>query len=152
MVPGAVAGSCICPEGTSLVDGKCVKQESCKPPLVMIPAVGCMCPDGTELVNGKCVKNIVCKPPLIPNASGTDCVCRDGLVLRRGRCVEREKPKREKSCKRGYVWNGDMCVKRKIERDDEEPRERPRFDLPGGFGGRGGGSRDGGGGGSPGRR
>ena len=142
MIPGV---GCRCPDGEVLVDGKCVKPEVCKPPLVMIPGVGCMCPDGTELVDGKCVKKIVCKPPLVPNANGTDCVCKDNLVLRRGKCVEREKPKRE-TCKRGFVWNGDMCVRRKTEPKDEKPRERQRQDLPG-FNPGGGGFPGGGGGG-----
>ena len=152
MIPGV---GCRCPDGEVLVDGKCVKQDACKPPLVFIPGAGCMCPDGTELIDGKCVKRIVCKPPLVPNASATECVCRDHLVLRRGKCVEPEKPKREKSCKRGYMWNGDMCVRRKIERNDEEPRERQRQDLPGfnpGGGGFPGGGGRGGEGGTPGRR
>jgi hypothetical protein len=88
MVPGAVAGACICPQGTTLVNGKCVPVDSCQPPLVMIPGAGCRCPNGEVPVNGKCVKTIVCRPPLVPNAAGTDCVCRRGLVLRRGKCVE----------------------------------------------------------------
>jgi hypothetical protein len=114
----------------------------------MIPGAGCRCPDGEVLVGKECVKRIVCETPLVPNAAGTGCGCRDGLVLRNGKCVEvkkpkREKPKRETTCKRGFVWNGDMCVKRKTEPKDEKFRERPGIRLPGGFprGSRGGGGQ-----------
>jgi len=133
MVTGAVPGTCVCSQGTTLVNGKCVPVDTCQPPLVMIPGVGCRCPDGEVLVGKECVKRIVCKPPLVPNAAGTGCGCRDGLVLRNGKCVEVEKPKREKPCKRGFIWNGDMCVKRKTEPRDEKFRERPGIRLPGGF-------------------
>jgi len=101
MVTGATPNTCVCPQGTTLVNGKCVPVDTCQPPLIMIPGVGCRCPDG--------------------------------MVLRRGKCVEREKPKRETTCKRGFVWNGDMCVKRKTEPRDEKFRERPGIRLPGGF-------------------
>jgi hypothetical protein len=147
--PGPVAGTCVCPQGATLVDGKCVPVGTCQPPLVMIPGVGCRCPNDEVLVGKECVKRIVCKPPLLPNAAGTGCGCRDGLVLRNGKCVEvekskREKPKRETTCKRGFVWNGHMCVKRKTEPRDEKFRERPGIRLPGGFprgSGGGGGQR-----------
>jgi hypothetical protein len=125
-------------------------REICPPPQVMIPGVGCRCPDGEVLVGKECVKKIVCDRPLVPNAAGTECVCRDGLVLRRGKCVERERPKPSKTCKRGFVWNGDMCVKRKTEPKEERARERPGIQIPLGFPGLGGGG--GGGGGGAGRR
>ena len=112
-----------------------------------------------ELVGGKCIKKIVCDPPLIPNADGTQCICRGGLVPRGGECVEVKQPKREQTCKRGFVWNGDMCVRRKTEPKGEKSRERPGSQIPGGFPGsgqhrgEGGGPGGGGGGGmSPGRR
>ncbi len=91
MVTGATPDTCICPQGTTLVNGKCVPVDTCPPPQIMIPGVGCRCPDGMVLVNGKCVKRLVCDAPLIPNAAGTGCVCRSGMVLRRGRCVEVER-------------------------------------------------------------
>lgn len=133
MVTGATPNTCVCPQGTTLIDGKCVPVIICKPPLVLIPGVGCRCPDGGVLVDGKCVHKIVCDRPLVPNAAGTRCVCRDGLVLRDGKCVKVSKPKPRKTCKRGFVWDGDSCVKRKIERKQERSRERPgiRIPLPG---------------------
>ncbi len=153
MVPGPVAGTCICPQGTTLVDGKCVPVDSCQPPLVMIPGAGCGCPPGTVLRGKECVRPIVCHAPLIPNAAGTECVCRDGLILRNGKCVEEEKPRREQTCQRGYVWNGDMCVRRKTEPKVERSRERPGFQKPRGMPGPGrrGGLGGGRGGGMPGR-
>jgi Domain of unknown function (DUF5979) len=150
MVTGAVPGTCVCPQGTTLVNGKCVPVDSCQPPLVMIPGVGCACPDGEVLVGKECVKKIVCDRPLVPNADGTKCVCRDGMVLRNGKCVEVKKPKREKTCKRGFVWNGDMCVKRKAEPKQENSREQPGIGIPRGLPGLGGGGGRGQGGGTPG--
>ncbi len=141
MVTGAVPGTCVCPQGTTLVNGKCVPVDTCQPPLVMIPGAGCRCPDGEVLVGKECVKRIVCKPPLVPNAAGTACVRN-----------QPEKPKREQTCKRAFVWNGDMCVKRKTEPKEENPRERPGFRVPGTLPGSGGGLGGGGGGGTPGRR
>src|ERR1039457_4040527 len=78
-------------------------------------------------------------PQVIPNADGTKCVCRDGMVLRNGKCVKVKKPKREKTCKRGFVWNGDMCVKRKAEPKQENSREQPGIGIPRGLPGLGGG-------------
>jgi hypothetical protein len=150
MVPGAVAGTCICPLGSTLVGGKCVPVNSCQPPLVMIPGAGCGCANGEVLVGKECVRRIVCKPPLMPNSAGTGCVCRDGLVLRGGKCVEVEKPKREKPCKRGYIWNGDMCVRRKTEPREKRSRELPGIRTPGRLPGTGGGA--GGRDGTPGKR
>ena len=151
----------MCPHGTQvLVDGKCVPATVCKRPLVMIPGVGCrpvQCRQGSP-VDGKCEKAIVCERPLVPNADNTDCVCPDHEVLRNGKCVKVEKPKPSKTCKRGFHWNGDMCVKNKTEPKDETPRKRQRLDLPnlprgGSGGGFPGGSGSGGsGGGTPGKR
>jgi hypothetical protein len=138
MVTGAAPGTCICPQGTTLVNGKCVPVDSCQPPLIMIPGAGCKCPHGEVLVGKECVKKIVCDPPLVPSADGTACVRK-----------QPQKPKREKTCKRGYFWNGDMCVKRKTEPKEANPRERPGIRIPGGFPGLGGGSSGGGQGGSP---
>jgi hypothetical protein len=120
----------------------------CPPPLVANVDGICGCPPGTVERGKECVRPIVCRPPLVSNAAGTDCVCRDGLVLRNGKCVEVTQPKREQTCKRGYVWNGDMCVKRRAEPGREEPRERPGIGFPGRVPGLGGG----GGGGTPGKR
>jgi hypothetical protein len=120
MVTGATPNTCLCPQGTTLVDGKCVPVDACQPPLVMIPGVGCRCPDGLVLVNGKCVKRLVCDSPLVPNAAGTDCVCRRGLVLRRGKCVEsivcREPARLNRAgtacvCPEGWVKKGNACEK-----------------------------------------
>jgi Domain of unknown function (DUF5979) len=141
MLAGPVPGSCICPQGTTLVNGKCEPVNTCQPPLILLPGGACGCPDHEVLVGKECVKRIVCKRPLVPNAAGTACICLRGRVLRHGKCVETERPKHERNCKRGYFWNGEMCVKRTNKPRDENHRERPGIGLPG-FGGHGGGSRD----------
>ncbi|HUI12910.1 MAG TPA: hypothetical protein VL048_05505, partial [Xanthobacteraceae bacterium] len=155
LVPGAALNTCVCPNGGVLVDGKCVPKIVCDPPLVFIPGAGCRCPNGEVLVGKECVRRILCDRPLVPNAAGTGCGCPDGTVLRHGKCVEvekREKPKREQTCKRGFVWNGDMCVKRKAE-PKERSRELPSIQIPGGFPrGIGGGQGGQGQGGTPGKR
>ena len=99
-----------------------------------------------------------CTPPqiMIP---GIGCGCPDGGVLRNGKCVKLPKKPKAESCKRGFVWNGDMCVRRKAEPKEERSRELPEIRIPrglpgfGGGGGRGeGGGGGAGGGGTPGRR
>ena len=52
MVTGATPNTCVCPQGNTLADGKCVPVDSCQTPLVMIPDKGCGCPDG-EVLAGK---------------------------------------------------------------------------------------------------
>jgi hypothetical protein len=107
----------------------------------------CMCKSGMKLELGKgCVPRLDCTPPLVPDAAGTKCACPDGEVLRRGKCVTQEQPKRETTCKRGFVWNGEMCVRKK----SDEPRSKGRDVIRAvpGLGGRG--SRGGGGGGKAG--
>ena len=152
MVTGPVLNTCVCPDGGTLVDGKCVPKIICDPPLVFIPGAGCRCPDGGTLVGGKCVRPIDCRAPLIPNADGTKCVCPAGEILSDDKCVKISKRKETPTCKRGFVWNGDMCVKRKIERKEEKSRERPDIRIPGGLPGLGGGRGQGGTGGGGGVR
>ena len=140
------AGECVCPDGTMLVDGKCVKMSSppkCPPPQIPNADGICMCP-----------------PPLQPGPTPGTCVCTPGRdcpvdVTRcpsplkmndSGKCVKpeikqkREKPKREK---------------RRQEQDEPQPRQReiePGMGIPGLGGGFGGGGRGGSPGGGGGRR
>jgi hypothetical protein len=105
MTPGALPGQCLCPQGTALQDGQCVKIENeCTPPLVMIPGVGCGCPDGTVLQGRECVKAPppppVCQPPMIPGPVPGQCVCGPGYVLSGKECVK------EVVCKPPLVPNG----------------------------------------------
>jgi hypothetical protein len=109
-LPGAIIGQCICPQGTTLVNGTCVPTSppppTCDPPLVMIPGVGCRCP-GNE-------------------------------VLRRGKCGEPEKPKRKIKCPRGTDLRDGECVKHKREPHIEPGdviRALPGFTPRGGGGG-----------------
>jgi hypothetical protein len=161
MVPGPVAGTCICPSGTELVGGKCVTP--CPQPQVPNADGVCTCPKGTIQHGKECVRPIDCRGPLVPNAAGTDCVCKSGLVLRGGKCVEpvvcRDPATLNSAgtgcnCPRGMISKGNTCV---------EPEHNPRIDNPTGipgfhgrgdggnpFGGHGGGPGGGGQGGGPG--
>ena len=156
LVPGPIKGQCICPLGTVMVDGQCVKRTTCDPPMVPGPVAGqCICGPGYTLRGKKCVKTLVCRPPLVPNAAGTDCVCRGGLVLRGGKCVEpvvcRAPAKLNKAgtgcnCPEGTTKRGNSCVEK------EKPRIRTEgvirgIDVIRGIGGGGGSGRNGGGGG-----
>lgn len=99
-------GNCVCPQGSSFRNGRCVPQEPPKPTKPKKPrecvllkgqvrtASGqCVCPRGTELVNGACMK-IVQEPPvrackLLPGQIRTRdgrCVCPRGTELRGNRC------------------------------------------------------------------
>jgi hypothetical protein len=146
MVPGPIAGQCMCPQGSVLRGKECVKVTTCQPPMVPGPVAGqCICPQGTVLRGKECVRPIVCKSPLVPNAAGTACGCRPGLVLRQGRCVEPVECRAPATlnsagtacqCPRGMVAKGNSCIE----------RERPRVDpndvirnIPGVFGPGGGG-------------
>jgi hypothetical protein len=172
-VPGPVAGTCLCQQGTTLVDGKCVTPSKCPPPQVANDDGICMCPPPTTLVDGQCVtpyKPLVCRSPLIPNAAGTECVCRAGLVPRGGTCVEpircRAPATLNRSgtgcdCPSNMVPRGNTCVEQK-RKQRVVPERNPDIRIPGiGFpntGGPRGGQDSGGprggnqGGGLPGRR
>ncbi len=98
-------GICVCPDGTALRDGTCVKvvfscppgstqqegrcgppsSHECRPPLVPGPVRGtCVCPPGTVSQDGKCAPQI-CRPPLVPGP----CACPPGMVQDHGLCVPR---------------------------------------------------------------
>ena len=94
MVAGATPNTCVCPQGTTLVDGNCVPTDTCPAPQVMIPGVGCrcpppmvpgptpntcVCPQNTTLVDGKCVPTDTCTAPLVM-IPGVGCRCPDGEV------------------------------------------------------------------------
>ncbi len=154
MVQGAVAGTCMCPRGTELVNGNCVTPAKiCAPPLVLNIDGVCGCPPGTVLRGKECVRPIDCRAPLIPNAAGTECDCGRGLVLRGGKCVAPivcKAPATLNSagtgcmCPKGMVGKGTTCV---------EPEHNIPGGIPGlgGRGGEGAGPRGGGEGSSPGR-
>lgn len=126
MVPGPVAGQCICGPGYVMRGRECVKTIVCRPPLVANAAdTDCVCRRGLVLRQGKCVEPIVCREPATLNRAGTGCMC----------------PK-------GWVKKGNSC-----EREREQPRITPKDvirNLPGIFPGSGGrerrpsGSSDGG--------
>jgi hypothetical protein len=66
MVPGAVAGSCVCPQGTVREGETCVAREHTQPPPKACPA------------------------PMVPGAAAGSCVCPRGTVLEDGACVARQ--------------------------------------------------------------
>jgi hypothetical protein len=124
MVPGAVPGSCVCPDHMSLEGGKCVKKIVCDPPLIPNTAgTQCVCRDGFVRRGGECVE---VKQPKHQQT------CKRGFVQSGDMCVRRKtEPKDDKSRDRP---------------DFEIPGGLP------GLGGRGGLGGGGGGGMSPGRR
>jgi hypothetical protein len=66
MVPGAVAGSCVCPQGTVREGETCVAREHTQPPPKACPA------------------------PMVPGAAAGSCVCPRGTMLEDGACVARQ--------------------------------------------------------------
>jgi hypothetical protein len=78
MATGATPGSCVCPEGTALVDGICVKKIVCDSPLV--PNA-----DGTACV----------RKPTEKKKTRSDRECKNGQVKVRGKCREPERKSRD---------------------------------------------------------
>jgi hypothetical protein len=91
LVPGAVSGECICPQGTVLRDKECVKQTTCQPPMVPGPIAGqCICPPPTHLVGNKCEgppPPPTCQPPMVPGPVAGQCICPPPSVLKGKECV-----------------------------------------------------------------
>ncbi|MEA2976998.1 MAG: hypothetical protein QOF19_2518 [Alphaproteobacteria bacterium] len=107
MISGPIPGICVCPTGTTLVDGKCVPQTGCAPPMISGPIPGvCVCPAGTTLVDGKCVPQTGCTPPMISGPIPGVCVCPPGTVQKGRECV------RTIECRSPLVPNtsGTACV------------------------------------------
>jgi uncharacterized repeat protein (TIGR01451 family) len=91
LLPGAVAGQCICPQGMVLRGKECIKQAACQPPMVPGPVAGqCICPQGSVQRGKSCVQPIVCNPPAKLNRRGA-CECPTDMVARGNSCVERER-------------------------------------------------------------
>ena len=88
LVPGPVAGQCVCPAGTTLVGRECIKQTTCLPPLVPGAIAGqCVCPAGTVQRGRQCITPPTCLPPLVPGAVAGQCVCPQGTIQRGRQCV-----------------------------------------------------------------
>jgi uncharacterized membrane protein YgcG len=141
-----------CPQGTTLVDGKCVPPCPppqilnadgvcvCPPPLVMNPATGkCGCPEGTVLEGKECVTiRKQCLPPQVMNPATGQCGCPEGTVLEGKECVSRNVRPIVK-CSRGMVKIEGQCVPK--ERTNRRQIEQQPSGIPigpGGFPGRGG--------------
>ena len=129
MVPGPIAGQCICSQGAALVNGQCGPP----PPVCTAPQV--------PNVDGICA----CPASMLPGAVPGLCICPQGTELVGGACVApaqkksgKKKP-RDIDCPRGTVKRGNTCVE----------REQPRIEIPRGLPGFGGGGFGGGGGGGP---
>lgn len=159
MIPGAVAGQCICPQGSRRVGNTCEGPPlpTCRPPMIPGPVAGqCICPTGTGQIGKECVRPIECRSPLIPNATGTDCVCRPGLVQKGRTCVEPvvckapAKLNRRGACEcpTDMVARGNSCIERERKPPAITPGDIIRI-IPGGGrdnsdGPRGGGEGQGG--------
>lgn len=140
MVPGAVPGQCICPQGTVLKDKECVKQEACALPMIPGPVAGvCVCPQGLVQQGKRCVPPLQCRSPLVPNAAGTVCVCKPGLVPKGRTCVEQPtcnppaKLNRRGACEcpTDMVARGNSCIERERPRPQISPGDIIR-NIPGG--------------------
>lgn len=137
LLPGMIRtqnGNCICPRGTELKQGRCVKPnvvEQCKllPGMIRTKNGNCICPRGTVLKQGRCVKpNVVeqCKlqPGMIRTKNG-NCICPRGTVLGKRGCVKIEQPNvqcklpgqvKDKNgrciCPRGTILLRGQCMQR----------------------------------------
>lgn len=140
MVPGAVPGQCICPQGTVLKGKECVKQEACALPMIPGPVAGvCVCPQGLVQQGERCVPPLQCRSPLVPNAAGTVCVCKPGLVPKGRTCVEQPtcnppaKLNRRGACEcpTDMVARGNSCIERERPRPQISPGDIIR-NIPGG--------------------
>ncbi|MBI5323099.1 hypothetical protein [Bradyrhizobium sp.] len=142
MVPGPVAGQCICPPPTHLVGNKCEgppPPPSCQPPMVPGPVAGqCICLPPTVQKGKECVRPMECRSPLIPNASGTGCGCPAGLEQRGRECVKPTvcnppaKLNRRGACEcpTDMVARGNSCIERERPRPQVTPGDVIR--IPGG--------------------
>jgi len=81
---------CVCPQGTELVNGRCVTQ--CGPG-TRFNGVSCesVCGEGGRLVNGVCEEV----------NTEAEVECAEGQVWREDRCLS--------VCPDGYMWNADQC-------------------------------------------
>lgn len=102
MVPGPVAGQCICPPPSHLVGNVCEgppppppppPPPSCQPPMVPGPVAGqCICGPGTVLVGRECVKQTICQPPMVPGPVAGQCICGPGTMQVGRECVKQPPP------------------------------------------------------------
>jgi hypothetical protein len=76
MVPGPVAGQCICPLNTVRKGKECVSQRAC--------------PEGTVKRGSRCVEPVVCRAPAKLNRRGV-CECPPDMVAKGKGCVARER-------------------------------------------------------------
>ena len=116
LLPGQIrtkAGECVCPRGTRLRGGRCVKIETtppapppqrCLPGQVKTKAGQCVCPRGTRLRGKRCVPVQV--------------QCPKGTKLVRGQCVKLPEPPR---CKKGQTLRNGRCVTIQVQ-----PQRCPR--------------------------
>ena len=130
LLPGQVRtqdGRCVCPRGTELRGGRCVRDTPPPRQCTLLPGQirtqdgRCVCPRGTELRNGACRTRVVECPQGTVLRNGR-CIevntgprCRQGQVLRNGRCVN---VTIEQRCPRGTVGTPPNC--RKVERQEPQ--------------------------------
>ena len=93
-VPGAAAGTCVCPQGTAQRGRECVRPPSpqaCVAPFVPGASPGtCACPQGTAQQGRDCVRTPqqqACAPPMVASSTPGVCVCPQGTMQQGRECI-----------------------------------------------------------------
>lgn len=105
----------VCPAGSLLRFGACVKGDVCAPPRVATAAGACECPQGTIERGRECVRAPACAPPRVATAKG--CECPQGTIERGRECVRapactppRVATAKGCECPQGTIARGRECV------------------------------------------
>jgi hypothetical protein len=165
VVPGGCVGpgcqnscvrTCVCPEGSELKDGECIKlrcpsgevwengkcvrvrtltQGECRPPMIPGPTPGsCVCPRDSILVNGRCVSPRECRPPFVPGSLPGSCICPQGSIEQGRTCVPNSCPSGMVpgpcACPAGMERDGDRCVTKRTDNGELILTKKVVFEGP----------------------